>query len=292
MLYNAALVLEGGAMRGQYSAGVCDAFLKYHVEFKSVIGVSAGALCGAQFVAKQYGRMVRVNTTYRHDKDYISLRRVLKREEILNLDFLFEDHGWDWNNFDERAYQRSSTNLTIVATALESGEAVTFTDPLGKELEVALKASSSIPFFSEPQHTNQGDCLDGGVANSIPFQLALDQGFDKVVVVRTRPWAYRKKPTSRLLKEMYERGFKDYPKFVETAIARPEMYNQQVDDLKALTDAGQIYTISPENAIKVGRLENNTKKLTELYQQGMDQAESLLPELESYLTATPANPAE
>ena len=78
MLYNAALVLEGGAMRGQYSAGVTDAFLKHGIEFRSVIGVSAGALCGAQFVAKQYGRMIHVNTTYRHDPNYISLRRALK----------------------------------------------------------------------------------------------------------------------------------------------------------------------------------------------------------------------
>ena len=116
MLYHAALVLEGGAMRGQYSTGITDAFLKHHLEFESVIGVSAGALCGAQFVSKQYGRMVHVNTTYRHNADYISMRRLLKKKEVLNLDFLFEDHGWDWHNFDERAYERSASHFTIVAT--------------------------------------------------------------------------------------------------------------------------------------------------------------------------------
>ncbi len=103
MLYDAALVLEGGAMRGQYSTGITDTLLAHHIEFKSVIGVSAGALCGAQYVSKQYGRMVRVNNNYRKDKEYISLLHMLKRQDILNLDFLFEDHGWDWNNFDERA---------------------------------------------------------------------------------------------------------------------------------------------------------------------------------------------
>ena len=150
MLYNAALVLEGGAMRGQYSTGVTDTFLKHHVEFKSVIGVSAGALCGANFVSKQYGRMADVNTHYRHDRNYISPLRLLKREEILNLDFLFEDHGWDWHNFDERAYQRSASDFTIVATALETGQAVTFTNATGEEFITDLKASSSMPFVSEP----------------------------------------------------------------------------------------------------------------------------------------------
>ncbi|MBM6754634.1 patatin family protein [Lactobacillus alvi] len=283
MLYHAALVLEGGAMRGQYSTGITDAFLKHHLEFESVIGVSAGALCGAQFVSKQYGRMVHVNTTYRHNADYISMRRLLKKKEVLNLDFLFEDHGWDWHNFDERAYERSASHFTIVATELTSGKAVTFTDPTGKELEVDLKASSSMPFFTAPPKTTAGECLDGGLANSIPFNIAQDQGFDKIVVVRTRPSDYRKKPTGKVLKEMFEHKFKDYPKFVETAIKRPEMYNQQVKSLNRLVSQHQAYVFNPNNTIKVGRLENNTKKIQKLYQQGMEQAEAELPALMAYL---------
>ncbi len=283
MLYNAALVLEGGAMRGQYSTGVTDTFLKHHIEFKSVIGVSAGALCGANFVSKQYGRMVDVNTHYRHDRDYISPLRLLKREEILNLDFLFEDHGWDWNNFDERAYRRSASDFTIVATALESGKAVTFTNPTGQELINALKASSSMPFVSEPQETVAGKCLDGGVADSIPFDVAQSQGFDKIVVVRTRSSDYQKKPTSRVLTEMYRHTFKDYPAFAEVGIARPEAYNQQVADLKELEQAGQVYVIAPTKPIKVKRLEGNVKKIRQLYEQGQAQAEEILPQVISYL---------
>ena len=190
MLYDAALVLEGGAMRGQYSTGITDTLLAHHIEFKSVIGVSAGALCGAQYVSKQYGRMVRVNTNYRKDKEYISLLNMLKRQDILNLDFLFEDHGWDWNNFDERAYERSSSSFTIVATQVSSGRRVTFTDPTGTELVNDLKASCSMPFLMEPQVTSKGECLDGGVADSIPYDVAQEQGYKKIVVVRTRPHDY------------------------------------------------------------------------------------------------------
>lgn len=209
MLYDAALVLEGGAMRGQYSTGITDTFLAHHLEFKSIIGVSAGALCGANFASKQYGRMVHVNTHYRKDKQYISWMHLFKRhQDILNLDFLFEDHGWDWHNFDEHAYLRSASNFTIVATQLKSGKAVTFTDPTGQELINDLKASSSMPFLMEPQITSQGKCLDGGVADSIPYDVAEKQGFKKIVVVRTRPRAYTKKPSSKLVKQIYHRTFR------------------------------------------------------------------------------------
>ncbi|WP_295774375.1 patatin family protein [uncultured Limosilactobacillus sp.] len=282
MLYNAALVLEGGAMRGQYSAGVTDAFLKHHLEFKTVIGVSAGALCGANFVSKQYGRMVHVNTHYRHDPNYISSLNIIKKQPVVNLDFLFDDHGWDWNNFDEEAYQRSATDFTIVATSL-AGKTVSFTNPLGEKLVEALKASSSMPFLFDPQPTDQALCLDGGVTDSIPFDLAQAKGFDKIVVVRTRPRDYQKKATSPLLKRLYQRHYRDYPDFITAAINRPEVYNQQVATLNKLEDKGQIYVIAPENPVKVGRLESNVKKIQALYDEGQAQAEALISEIEEYL---------
>lgn len=284
MLYNAALVLEGGAMRGQYSTGITDAFLAHHIEFESVIGVSAGALCGAQYVSKQYGRMLHVNTHYRKDKEYISLLHMFKHQDILNLDFLFEDHGWDWNNFDERAYERSSSSFTIVATQLSSGRMVSFTNPTGSELVNDLKASCSMPFLMEPQVTSKGKCLDGGVADSIPYDIAEEQGFKKIVVVRTRPRAYQKKPTSKLLQQMYRRVFKDNRAFAETGIKRPEVYNHQVAVVNQKAANGEWFCFSPENMVKVSRLEKNTDKLQELYHQGQQQAEQLLPELTAYLT--------
>lgn len=158
-----------------------------------MIGVSAGALCGANFVSKQFGRVTNVNTGYRHRRDYISMTRMFKKESIINLDFLFADHGWDWHQFDERAYQRSASNFIIVSTSLATGKAVTFAKPTGEDLITALKASSSIPFIGDPQKTSKGECLDGGVADSIPYDLALQQGFDKMIIVRTRDASFRKK---------------------------------------------------------------------------------------------------
>lgn len=284
MLYNAALVLEGGAMRGQYSTGITDAFLRHHVEFRAVIGVSAGALCGANYVSKQYGRMVHVNTHYRHDPDYISPRRLLKREDILNLDFLFEDHGWDWHNFDERAYERSASDFTIVATSLTTGKAVTFTNPTGQDFINDIKASSSMPFVSAPQETTAGPCLDGGVADSIPYRIAQQLGYDKIVIVRTRPRDYQKDPTPALLARLYRRQFADYPAFAQAGIDRPLVYNRQVNEINALERAGQIFVFAPKQAIKVHRLEGNVKKLEALYQRGQDTAERLLSVMHEYLT--------
>lgn len=284
MLYNAALVLEGGAMRGQYSTGITDAFLRHHIEFRAVVGVSAGALCGANYVSKQYGRMVHVNTHYRHDPDYISARRLLKREGILNLDFLFEDHGWDWRNYDERAYERSASDFTIVATSLETGRAITFTNPRGQDFVNAIKASSSMPFVSAPQETTAGPCLDGGVADSIPYDVAQAQGYDKLVVVRTRPRDYQKDPTPTLLARLYRRHFADYPAFAQAGIDRPLVYNRQVQALNALEEAGRAFVFAPKKAIKVHRLEGNVKKLAALYRLGQDTAEQLLPAMAAYLS--------
>lgn len=283
MLYKAALVLEGGALRGQYTAGVVDSFLANGIEFDSVIGVSAGALCGANFVSKQFGRVTYVNTSYRHRRDYISMTRMLKKESVINLDFLFTDHGWDWHQFDERAYQRSASNFTIVATSLATGQAVTFDKPTGDDLITALKASSSIPFIGDPQKTSKGKCLDGGVADSIPYDIALKQGFDKMVIVRTQDAKFRKKPSSRFEKMMYRRVYKDYPAFVQTGINRPIVYNQQVTEVDKLVKQGKAFCICPAHKVKVSRLEHNTKKLTALYMEGRRDGDAQTKAVRQYL---------
>lgn len=284
MLYDAALVLEGGAMRGNYSTDITDTFLAHHIEFKSVIGVSAGTLCGAQYVAKQYGRMLRVNTHYRKDRDYISMWHLFMRnQDILNLDFLFEDHGWDWNNYDEAAYRRSRSNFTIVATKLDTGNAVTFTNPVGQDLVNDLKESCSMPFLMEPQITSASLCMDGGVADSIPYNVAKAQGYKKVVVVRTRPHDYHKKLSGRLVKRVYHHTFKDHPAFAKTGINRPRTYNHQVNVVNRKTKSGEWFTFALDNFVKVCRLESDTSKIAELYHQGQAQAENMLLAMIDYL---------
>lgn len=282
MLYDAALVLEGGAFRGQYTAGIVYTFLAHHIEFKSVIGVSAGSLNGVNFVSKQYGRAANININHRHDRHYISMTRVFKKE-IINLDYLFEDHGYSWQNFNETAYKRSASHFTAVATSLQSGKVALFTDPTGDELTQALKASSSMQFLSNPQETSQGPCLDGGIADSIPYDIARQQGYDKIVVVRTRDVKYRKKPSSRAVKELYHRVYKDYPAFAEAGINRPLVYNKQVAEINRLANEGKIYDIAPKKPVKIKRVEGNVKKIRKLYERGKKEGEEYLPGMLRYL---------
>ena len=284
MLYNAALVLEGGAFRGQYTAGIVDTFLAHHIEFRSVIGVSAGSLCGVNFVSKQYGRAADININHRHDREYISMARVFKKQ-IINLDYLFEDHGYSWRNFNEAAYRRSASHFTAVATSLTNGKAVTFTDPVGQELNDALKASSSMPFLSDPQETVKGLCLDGGVADSIPFDIAQQQGYDKIVIVRTRELTYRKKPTSPAMARMYRRFYKDYPAFAEAGINRPLVYNQQVAQIAHLVHEGAAFNIAPQHPVKIKRIEGNVKKIRGLYETGRHEGEAIVNKVIDYLEA-------
>lgn len=162
-----------------------------------------------------------INIHHRHDRDYISLTHLLHRKSIINLDYLFEDHGWQWRNFNDQAYRRSASHFTAVATRMTDAKAVTFTDPVGDELTRALKASSSMPIIAKSQRTSQGLCMDGGVADSIPYDIAQQQGFKKIVIVRTRDINYRKKPTSRALAQLLHRYYPEYPTFVKAAINRP-----------------------------------------------------------------------
>lgn len=282
MLYDAALVLEGGAFRGQYTAGVCDTLLAHHIEFRSVIGVSAGSLNGVNFVSKQYGRAANININHRHDRNYISMTRVFKKK-IINMDYLFEDHGLNWQNFDERAYQRSRSHFTAVATKVADGQKALFTDPIGDELTQALVASCSMPFMMDPAPTSQGLCLDGGVVDSIPFDVAQEQGYQKIVIVRTRDVHYRKKPTSRAVAQLYRHYFKDYPQFADAGILRPDIYNRQVAQIEHLVRNQEAFNISPLHPVKVGRVEPNVNKIRQLYLTGRKEAEALLPSLIDYL---------
>ena len=284
MYYNAALVLEGGAMRGCYTSGVLDYFLDRDIQFNCVIGVSAGSLAGANYVSKQYGRTFEINTEYRNDRDYISVKHLLKGKSIINLDYLFTDHGISWHNYDENAYNLSDTDFVIVATRLKDGKRVEFhKPPVGKELTDALEASSSMPIISKPHETSQGLCLDGGISDSVPVDLAQELGFDKFVVIRTRNREYRKKPGNKAMEKAIEMNFNQYPDFVKQVNGRPEAYNKQAEELQKMEESKQIFCIAPKEPVKVGRLEHNVKKLKDLYESGYADAKESFDEMIEYL---------
>lgn len=283
-MYQAALILEGGALRGQYTAGVLDVFMESGIFFKRVVGVSAGALCGVNYISQQIGRSAHINVDYRDDKEYISIENLFRHNGIVNMDFLFDDHGPAWEMFDTKTYEESPMDFTAVATLLATGKPVYFTRPRGAALIDALKATSALPFVAKPQKTEKGLCLDGGLADSIPYQYALDQGFDKVVVIRTQDRKYHKKMSSKMMKRGYRYQYGKYPQFVKTAILRPLVYNHQVDRLNKLEKAGKIFVIAPKRPVGVKRLEKDIQKLIALYQEGRADGLAVLEKMKDYLT--------
>lgn len=282
MLYDAALVLEGGAFWGQYTAGVVDAFLAHHIEFRSVIGVSAGSLCGANFVSKQYERPAMINIHHRHDRDYISITHLLHRQSIINLDYLFEGHGWQWLNFNDEAYRRSASHFTAVATRLTDGKA-DLHRPGRRRLDPGPEGLLVDADHLQAPADQPGPLHGRRVADSIPYDVAERQGYKKIVIVRTRDINYRKKPTSRALDRLFHRYYPDYSAFVKAAIARPAVYNQQVEEVNRRTKEKEFFTIAPQHPVKISRIEDNTKKLVKLYETGKQEANLILPQLIKYL---------
>lgn len=140
-----------------------------------------------------------------------------------------------------------------------------------------------MPFLSDPQETSKGPCLDGGITDSIPFDVAQQQGFDKIVIVRTRDVNYRKKPSSPAVKRLYNLVYKDHPAFAQAGIDRPLIYNQQVAEISHLVHEGQAFNIAPSKPIKIKRIEGNVKKIRALYETGRREGEAIIPSLVEYL---------
>ena len=189
------LVLEGGAMRGIFTAGVIDVLLENDIYFDGVIGVSAGACFGCNYVSKQIGRTLRYNLKYCQDPRYCSVRSLIKTGDMFGADFCYHDIPETLDPFDTETFVASSTEFYVVATDIESGEPVyrKMTDCKGEDLEW-IRASASMPLASRIVEIDGGKYLDGGIADSIPLDAFQKMRYEKNVVILTRPDGYKKSP--------------------------------------------------------------------------------------------------
>lgn len=267
---NAALVLEGGALRSVYAAGVLDTFLENGIEFSYVIGVSAGALNAGNYISKQIGRSARVNIDYVDDPRYIGIKHLIKEKSIFNFDFLFGEPTKEWMPYDEEAFLQSTQRYIIGATNCETGEENYFERHTYKELTEVLKASSTLPIVSPVTYINKIPYIDGGVANAIPIDKAIEDGYKKIVVILTRPKGFKSK-SSFLINVCYRIYYKKYPNVIKKLCTMAERYNKRLDKIEKMEREGKIFVIRPENPVKVGRIEKNKKKLRILYQEGLEE---------------------
>ena len=272
-------VLEGGAMRGLYSAGVLDVFMKNGISTDAIYGVSAGALFGINFKSKQIGRAIRYNVKYAHEKNYMGLYSLITTGNIMNKEFCFDKLVNKLDKFDFETFDNSPIDFFAVVTNVETGEAEykQITDAR-KGLE-ALRASGSMPFVSRLVDIDGSKYLDGAIADPIPLQKALDEGYEKIVVVLTRPENYRKQRECM----PYNLFYKKYPNFVKTAINQYENYNKTLDLIKKYEDEGRIVVLRPSKDLKIARVEKNLEKLTAIHKLGMDDCISKLGKVKDYL---------
>lgn len=274
------LVLEGGAMRGIFSAGVLDVFLDEQIHFDGIIGVSAGALFGANYPSKQRGRALRYNLRFLNDKRYMGWHCLLKTGDIVSKDFAYYEVPFKHDIFDNEAFKQSPTDFYATITNLDTGlaEYVKIEDVFA-QMEV-LRASASMPFVSKIIDIHGQQYLDGAIADSIPVKQAQKMGFDKIVVVLTRPLDYRKRPTSPWLSKLW---YRRYPKFAQAVQNRYKIYNESVEEIIRLENEGKIFVIRPSKDLAIQRIEKDPAKVRAMYELGVSDMREQLAALRAYL---------
>ncbi|EEY13863.1 patatin-like phospholipase family protein [Mannheimia haemolytica] len=274
------LVLEGGGLRGTFTAGVLDVFLDEHIHIDGAIGVSAGALFGVNLPSKQKGRALRYNKKYAKDKRYMGLHSLLTTGNIVNRDFAYYELPSKLDPFDQQAFEDSGMDFWVTVTNVETGEPEYIKiDNVFEQME-AFRATSSMPIVSKIVEIEGKKYLDGGVSDSIPVQKFIEMGYDKIIVVLTRPLEYRKKPSSMWL---FKRFYKKYPKLVQRWENRYAEYNQAVEQIIQLNEKQQIFVIRPSRTVKISRLETDVNKIQAMYDLGVEDAKNALAGLRAYL---------
>ena len=264
------LVLEGGGMRGLFTAGVLDLFLDKGVEFPYVIGVSAGVCHGVSFVARQRGRSMRINLDYIGDRRYVSVSNLLRTGSMFGMDFIFDEIPNKLNPFDFDTFNTSPTEFISGVTDVETGLPRYFGKEKKEHINRIARASSAIPVFSPIVEFEGGKYLDGGTSDPIPVRKALKDGVDRVVVVLTRDRSFVRSPEH--FRTGYRRIYRKYPNMVRCLDRRHEVYNQTLDFLRELEVQGRALVIAPPERVTIGRFEHDKLKLQALYEQGYAQA--------------------
>lgn len=276
------LVLEGGAFRGVYTNGVLDALMEADLNFRCTVGVSAGSMNAVNYVTGQIGRSARINLRYRHDSRYVGRKAIMKNQGIIGFDFIFGRMPFI-PDLDKKRLHNPERQLYAVVTNLDTGKPEYIEKSSEENFFQVIAASSSMPFVSKPIMIGRHPYLDGGCSCKIPYEWALQQNFEKVVVVRTRPRSYRKpvKPEQKWNPENFV--YKDYPKFVASLLASNENYNHQCEELLKLEARKQIFVIAPSQQIEISRLEGDMEKLGTLYYLGYHDTKQALKSLRAYL---------
>ena len=276
-----ALVLEGGAMRGMYTAAVLDVLMDEGIEVDAIYATSAGVLFGVNYISGQRGRAIRYNKRFSRDKRYMGVHSLVTSGNVINKDFAFYEVPFTLDVFDDETYKKSEVKMVATVTNVHTGgvEYMEIESVL-EQMEV-LRAASAMPFVSQMVELDGQLYLDGGLSDSIPLKKCQADGYERIIVVETRPKGYRKKKSSALLAKLF---YSKYPNLLETINNRYATYNdilQEIDDLDA---KGEIVLVQPSKELHLGRIESNPDRLQEMYDLGVGDAKALLPRIKEFLS--------
>lgn len=266
----ANLILEGGGMRGLYTAGVLDCFLDKGIIFQDIIGVSAGACNAVSYMSGQRGRNLEINTGYCTDKRYISLMGLFTRGSIFNMDFLFDDIPNKLVPFDYDKFKQSGIRLVAVVTECETGKArYAEINDMQKD-GIFVRASSSIPLVSKIVNINNENFVDGGVSDSVPIHHSVDAGFDKHIIILTRQNGYQKEQNKYI--KLFKRKLKEYPLLIEAMQKRHVCYNESVEYAHHVEKQGNAVIICPKSPLGISKFERHPDNLKQIYSIGYEDA--------------------
>ena len=273
------LVLEGGGNRGIYTSGVLDAFLENDIFINNIYGVSAGALNAMSYLSKQKGRSYRVNKEYIF-KDCINYKSILQGKSILNLDYVFNEVNMELDKFDLEAFENNKGEYVVVCLDMKTGL------PVYKKIDSYddypyIKASASLPLFTKCVEIDGMKLLDGGFGDSIPVMKALEDGYDKIIVICTRDKGFECKQYS--LMNLYKLGYRKYPEMLNTFKTRYMKYNVTRDIIEDLEDKGIVKAIYPSEELHVGNLEKDMSVVDHVYEVGYKDGLELVSEVKKFL---------
>lgn len=281
-MMSVGLILEGGGMRGLFTAGVMDVLLENNIDIDTTVGVSAGAIFGSNIKSEQIGRVLRFNLKYCQDPRYFSLKSFLTTGDLFGADFCYNLLTYELDPFDVEHYRNHPMKFYAVTTNLESGTPEYHLCPNGTPDDMQwIRASATMPLVSKPVAIENNHYMDGGVTDPIPVKFGVDLGLDKLIVVRTQPENYVRQPImgSWLAKSMY----KQYPNFLDAFLNQHKIYNEEVEYIKKLEKEGKVFVIQPDNTLPANTVDKDPDNLQENYNQGREIASRNLEDLKDFL---------
>ena len=275
------LVLEGGGMRALFTAGVLDALLDVkELNIDGIVGVSAGALFGVNYVSGQKERAIRYNKKYARDKRYMGLYSWITTGNAVNKEFAFYEIPFKLDVFDQEKFKESKIDFHVVMTNIENGQAeYILIEDVFEQMEY-LRATSALPFASKIIEINGKKYLDGGISDSIPIDYCESLGYDKIILILTRPEDAHKNDK---LSFLYKLVYRKYPNLVERLINMGKDYEVVLKKIKDLENKNKIFVIRPPEVLKIGRLEKNEDKIQNVYDIGLNTGKKEIDNLLKYL---------